>query len=145
MRFGMVPDPQRPEGKTRAGPATPAAPDRYCCANCEKPIATEHVIRIVAERGRGGANTVAMARSTGYMLITHVCPCSSLALTSRRYRSYNAFVALFGRGVNLPYESPFRPVVVADDDPAVRAWRWELEQTEDVEDFLYWLEHRRPT
>jgi hypothetical protein len=52
---------------------------------------------------------------------------------------------MFGRGISLPYESPFRPTDVADEDPLVAAWRWELEQAVDVDDLLYWLEHRRPT
>ena len=159
MRYGMEPDPERPggfrirperasEGSGRAGepeqgPMGPIAPDRYRCSNCDEAIATERVIRIEAERGRGPGNAVTGRGTTGYMLITHVCPCSPLAMTSRRYRSYKAFVAMFGRGVNLPYESPFQPALVAEDDPALLAWRWELEQTVDVEDFLYWLEHHR--
>jgi hypothetical protein len=165
VRHGMEPDPQQPDGfriqrkdasaedaEAAKGPAVrltgPTAPDRYCCAGCDEPIATERVIRIEAERSpaRGvPRSTAGGARvPTGYMLITHVCACSSLALTSRRYRSYEAFVAMFGRGVSLPYEAPFRPAVVPDDDPSLLAWRWELQQTLDVDDFLYWLEHRRP-
>ena len=153
MRYGMAPDPADPGGSRPPEDAAPAdgrspatgqsSPDRYRCANCEEPIATEHVLRIEAERRRL-PDRPALRGTTGYMLITHLCPCSSLALTSRRYRSYDAFVAMFGRGVNLPYESPFHPAVVAEDDRTVMAWRWELEQTPDVEELLYWLEHRRP-
>lgn len=154
----MVPDPDKPGGFRLTGKelppggtvgkdpgalATPDPPDRYCCSNCDEPIETEHVIRIEAEKGRGPGTTPATRGTTGYMLITHLCPCSLLALTSRRYRSYKAFVAMFGRGVTLPYQSPFRPAVVDPDHAIVRAWRWELEQTTDVEDFLFWLEHRR--
>ena len=152
MRYGMVPDPQHPgsfraqrkgsseEGGEAEGPITP---DRYCCSHCEQPIPAELVIRIEAERGRAPGNSGVTRGATGYMLITHVCACSSLALTSRRYRSYKAFLTMFGHGVNLPYQSPFRPEIVGEDHAALQSWRWELEQTTDVEDFLYWLEHRR--
>lgn len=80
-----------------------------------------------------------LERNTGYMLITHHCPCSKLLLTSRRRASYPAFVALFGKGIRLPYESPFHIHEVADDDPLLVRWRWELEQTEGVDEFLRWL------
>ena len=164
MHYGMVPDPEEPGGfrltrkelpasstggtrgtggKDPGAPAVPEPPERFCCSNCDEPIAAEHVIRIEAEKGRRAGSTPPTRGTTGYMLITHLCPCSPLALTSRRYRSYKAFVGMFGRGVTLPYQSPFQPAVVAPDDALVRAWRWELEQTTDFEDFLFWLEHRR--
>lgn len=159
VRYGREPDPDRrddspvqpkPASSGNAapedieqGPMGPVPPARYRCASCEEPIATERVIRIEAEPGRASGKTPSGRGTSGFMLITHVCPCSPLALTTRRYRSYKAFVAMFGRGVNLPYESPFRPAVIADDHPSVLAWRWELGQTVDIEDFLYWLEHRR--
>ena len=119
----------------------------FLCAGCEKPILTEHVLRIEAEaeagNGRGGG-TAKRGSHTGYMLITHHCPCSSLLIRTRRYGSYAAFVAMFGRGVRLPYESPFRLTDVADDDPLLVRWRWELEQTADADEFLLWLQaHRR--
>ena len=135
VRFG--------DGTSGSAPRRRAAPNRYRCASCDAPIATEHVLRIEAERTKGGTSTSPTRGTSGYMLITHLCPCSTLVLTSRWYRSYEAFVALFGRGVDLPYETPFRPAMVPDDHPALAAWRWELEQIVDVDDFLYWLEHRR--
>ncbi len=127
------------------GITTPTPPPRYRCSNCDEPIANESVIRIEAENGRVRAGAFSAQGTTGYLLITHLCQCSPLALTTRRYRSYQAFVAMFGHGICLPYESPFQPTVVDDDDPLVMAWRWELEQTRDMDEFLSWLEHRRPT
>ena len=157
MRYGMVPDPEEPGGfrlrrkepsaaddGSDAVPTTPTVPDRYSCSSCDAPIATELVVKIEAERRTGRGAALSTSGTTGFMLITHHCPCSPLVITTRRYRSYAAFVALFGRGVSLPYESPFRPADVAEDDPEMARWRWELEQTADAEDFLYWLEHNRP-
>jgi hypothetical protein len=152
VRDGMVPDPEQPGGfrlQRQGSPAgsvapatSPSIPDRYRCSNCDQPIVTELVLRIDAERAPRREDD-RPSRATGYLLISHLCACSPLALTSRRYRSYPAFVAMFGRGVSLPYESPFRPTLVPVDDPMLVGWRWELEQIDDVDELLYWLEHRR--
>lgn len=96
-------------------------------------------MRIEAERLDPGSRPVALERNTGYMLITHHCPCSRLLLTSRRPASYPGFIALFGKGIRLPYVSPFELQEIADDDPLLVRWRWELEQTEHVDEFLGWL------
>lgn len=123
----------RPPRPSRRGGAV------YLCAHCDRPIETEWVVSIEAERVDAGSRPVALERNTGYMLITHHCPCSKLVLTSRRRGSYPGFVALFGKGVRLPYVSPFHLREVDDDDPLLVRWRWELEQTADVEEFLDWL------
>jgi hypothetical protein len=147
----MVPDPEQPGGFRLArkdaasaeGAGAPSAPDQYCCSSCERPIATELVIRIDPERRPAPGGRSWLSGTTGYMLIAHLCACCPLILTSRRYRSYEAFVAMFGKGVSLPYESPFKPAEVSDDDPPMIRWRWELEQTSDADEFLYWLEHHQ--
>lgn len=67
-------------------------------------------------------------------------------MVSRRLSSYEAFVAMFGSGVALPYVSPFRVIDLRDDDPVVGRWRWELDTVEGVADFVLWVdaERRKP-
>lgn len=120
---------------------------RYLCSNCESDIVTEKVVRIESERRwvleRGG---VARRQRTGFVLITHHCSCSAGPLTSRRRASYSGFVALFGRGVRLPYASPFAVIDLRDDDPLLRRWRWEVAQVTGVDEFVFWVdaERRKP-
>ena len=124
-------------------PFAPAADDRYRCSNCERALETEDVVRIDGEHRWAldfGAGT---RRRTGYVLITHRCPCSGRLVVSRRYGTYPAYLALFGKGVRLPYVSPFRVVDLRDDDPLVRRWRWELGHVDTVDDFVLWVDAER--
>ncbi len=119
------------------------AAGRYLCSNCESEIRTEKVLRIESERRWALESGAAARRRTGFVLVTHHCSCSTGLLTSRRPASYEAFVALFGRGVRLPYLSPFAIIDLRDDDPLLRRWRWELEQVTGVDDFVLWVDAER--
>lgn len=142
------PDPDHPSRyrPDQSGRRPEAGGDRYRCSTCGRAIATEHVVRIDAERRWASDAGASRKRRTGFVLISHRCPCSAHVLISRRAASYAAFVALFGRGVRLPYESPFAVIDLRDDDPLVCRWRWELEQVTDVGDFVLWTdaERRKP-
>lgn len=116
---------------------------RYRCTNCGRAIATEGVVRIDLERRWALESEGAKRRRTGFVLIVHHCACSSRLLTSRRYASFPGFVALFGRGVRLPYVSPFAVIDLRDDDPRLRRWRFEIEQVAGVDDLLLWIDAER--
>jgi hypothetical protein len=75
--------------------------------------------------------------ATGYITFQHSCPCDpSLVRTSRGWGSHPSFLALFGTQPPLPYRAPFQWHGVAQDDPALARWRWELGQVADSRDFL---------
>ena len=142
---GSVPDPDDPSacpGPEGTGPA-PATEDRYRCSNCGRVIRTEDVIRIDGEHRWAIDYGASKRRRTGYVLISHRCACSRQVVVSRRYGSFAAYVALFGRGVRLPYVSPLRMIDLHDDDPLVARWRWELEQVDTVDDFVLWVDAER--
>ena len=121
----------------------PEADDRYRCSNCGRTIETEDVVRIDGEHRWAIDFGAGKRRRTGYVLITHRCPCSQRAVVTRRFGTYAAYLALFGRGVRLPYVSPFRIVDLRDDDPLVRRWRWELDHVDTVDDFVLWIDAER--
>lgn len=134
-----VPDPDE-----RSAPAArPGGDDRYRCSNCGRTIETVDVVRIDGEHRWAVDLGSSARRRTGYVLITHRCPCSRDAVVSRRHGSYAAYVALFGRGVRLPYVSPFRVIDLRDDDPVVTRWRWELDHVDTVGDFVLWVDAER--
>lgn len=124
-------------------PYAPGAGDRYRCSNCGRALEVEDVVRIDGEQRWAVDFGAGRRRRTGYVLITHLCRCSRRPVVSRRHGSYAAYVALFGRGVRLPYVSPFRVVDLRDDDPLVRRWRWELDLVDNVGDFVLWIDAER--
>lgn len=127
-----------------AGPA-PEPDACFLCSNCGRPLAPERVVRIDAERRwsseQGGAGT--RRRRTGFVVVTHHCSCSTRVVMSRRCASYEAYVALFGRGVRLPYVTPFTWADVPDGDPRLGRWRFELGLVDGVDDFVLWVEAER--
>ena len=144
---GRARDPDHPSALHSARTGPPGTEDeRYRCTNCGRVILTEDVVRIDAERRWSLDARPSGRRRTGFVLVAHRCACSRRVLTSRLSSSYPAFVSLFGRGVRLPYVSPFRVIDLRDDDPLVRRWRWELEHLEGVDDFVLWAdaERRKP-
>jgi hypothetical protein len=143
-RSGSGPDPEE-RSAPAAGPAgaRPEGDERYRCSNCGRAIETLDVVRIDGEHRWAIDFGASSRRRTGYVLITHRCPCSARVVVSRRYGSYAAYLALFGRGMRLPYVSPFRVIDLRDDDPAVTRWRWELEQVDTVDDFVLWVDAER--
>lgn len=136
---GSVPEPDEPS----ASEARPDDAERYRCSNCGRLIRTEDVIRIDGEHRWAIDFGASKRRRTGYVLISHRCPCSERVVVSRRRGTYAAYVALFGQGVRLPYVSPLRVVDLRDDDPLVTRWRWELEHVDTVDDFLLWVDAER--
>ncbi|MGI9033087.1 MAG: hypothetical protein ACR2HY_05310 [Acidimicrobiales bacterium] len=78
---------------------------------------------------------------TGWVVFVHHCPCSPNEVrTSRSWATHPAFVALFGSQPWLPYRAPFAYGVVADDEPVLARWRWELAQVADANEFLLFLD-----
>lgn len=101
----------------------------YSCSGCGRLLELERVVSARVERHEGAA--------TGYILFRHYCLClAETARVSRRWGSYPSFLALFGAMPNLPYESSLHWQPVADDDPNVVRWRWELAQLSDAEEFM---------
>ena len=144
---GRARDPDHPSTSRSGRSGRPASEDeRYRCANCGRVIGTEDVVRIDAERRWSLDAGPSGRRRTGFVLVAHRCACSRRVLTSRLCGSYAAFVWLFGRGVRLPYVSPFRVIDLRDEDPLVRRWRFELALLEGVDDFVLWVdaERRKP-
>ena len=124
----------------------PTPDARFVCSNCGRPLSVERVVRIDAERRWAVETGAARRRRTGFVVITHHCDCAAQPVSSRRCASYEAFVALFGRGVRLPYVAPFAYVELTDGDPRLGRWRFELELVAGVDDFELWLaaERRKP-
>lgn len=143
--IGRTPDPDEgpapPAGGDGARP--PATDERYRCSHCGRAVETEDVVRIDAEHRWSADGGAPKRRRTGYVLVAHRCPCSARVVVSRRPATYAGFVALFGRGVRLPYLAPFTAVELGDDDPLLRRWRWELDQVDGVEDFVMWVDAER--
>ncbi len=105
----------------------------FRCSRCGDPLELERVVEVNVERGAHGV--------TGYVLFQHSCPCTPQGLrTTRSWATHAAFVALFGSQPWLPYRAPFRFEPVADDDPVLGRWRWELEQVADAHEFLLYLD-----
>ncbi len=105
----------------------------FRCSSCGDPIELERVAGVDVERGAHGV--------TGYVIFQHSCSCTSEGpRTTRSWATHAAFVALFGSQPWLPYRAPFRFEPVADDDPVLDRWRWELEQVADAHEFLLYLD-----
>ena len=108
----------------------------FRCSGCRAPLDLERVIGADAER-KGHA-------VTGYVVFRHSCACTPVGTrTSRSWGTHAAFCVLFGSQPWLPYRSPFRLQVVADDHPVARRWQWELAQVGDVDEFLLFLDEAR--
>ena len=105
----------------------------YCCSHCGRPLQLEMVVTADIERVNEAA--------TGYILFQHFCRCDSATMrVSRGWGSYPSFLALFGSQPRLPYQAPFAWQGVADDDPTLRRWRWELAQVRAWDDFVLFLD-----
>ncbi len=105
----------------------------FRCSRCAAPLELERVVGVDVERGPRGV--------TGYVIFQHHCPCTPGEVrASRSWATHAAFVALFGSQPWLPYRAPFRFEPVADDDPVLGRWRWELEQVADAQEFLLFLD-----
>ncbi|HWC11064.1 MAG TPA: hypothetical protein VG455_07570 [Acidimicrobiales bacterium] len=117
----------------RLRPSPGLASNLFRCSKCAAPLELERVLGVDVERGPNGV--------TGYVVFQHHCPCTPDAVrASRSWATHAAFVALFGSQPWLPYRSPFRFEAVADDDPLLGRWRWELEQVADAHEFLLFLD-----
>lgn len=113
-----------------------APPDRFRCSSCASPIELERVVAADVERRASGV--------TGYVVFRHSCPCTPVGTrATRSWGTHAAFCALFGRQPWLPYRSPFRFGVVAEDDRWLLRWQWELAQVADTDDFLLFLDAAR--
>lgn len=119
-------------GGSRRGVRPSAAAAVFRCDRCSTPIELERVVGADIERGDDGV--------TGFVLFEHHCPCSpESVVVTRAWATHAAFVALFGSQPWLPYRAPFSYGQVADDDPVLGRWRWELEQVADASEFLLFL------
>ncbi len=105
----------------------------FRCSACQGRLELERVATADVERDDTGV--------TGWVVFTHHCACSPGNLVvSRAWATHPAFVSLFGSQPWLPYRAPFAYGVVADDDPIVARWRWELDQMADAHEFLLFLD-----
>ena len=105
----------------------------FRCSACSAALELELVVFADVERRDGVA--------TGFVEFEHYCGCRPDALlSSRALGSVTSFTALFGAHPMLPYRAPFDPRPVADDDPVIVRWHWELEQVADVREFLLFAE-----
>ena len=108
----------------------------FRCSRCKRPLELEQVATADVERGATGV--------TGWVVFGHHCACSPGSVRqSRAWATHPAFVALFGSQPWLPYRAPFTYGPVADDDPLLVRWRWELAQTADSEELLLFVDDAR--
>jgi len=106
----------------------------FRCSSCFDPLKLELVVFADVERRDDGV-------ATGFVEFEHYCGCSGAALVeSRALGSVTSFTSLFGAHPMLPYRAPFDPHHVAEDDPTVARWHWELEQVADVGEFILFAE-----
>jgi len=108
----------------------------FRCSGCRRPLELERVAKADVERDDSGV--------TGWVVFGHHCACSPAMRTSRAWATHPAFVALFGSQPWLPYRAPFTYGAVADDEPVLARWRWELTQTADVDEFLLFVDDACP-
>jgi len=81
---------------------------------------------------------------TGWVVFTHQCVCTpGILLVSRAWATHLAFVTLFGSQPWLPYRAPFAYGVIAEDEPVLARWRWELGQMADADEFLLFVDDAR--
>jgi hypothetical protein len=119
------------ERKLRLSPGLTSTAFR--CSRCTSFLELERVVGVDVERGARGV--------TGYVIFQHYCACTPGEVrATRSWATHAAFVALFGSQPWLPYRAPFRFEPVADDDPVLGRWRWELEQVADAQEFLLFLD-----
>jgi len=105
----------------------------FRCSRCELPLELERVAAADVERDDDGV--------TGWVVFTHHCTCrSDVLVVSRAWATHPAFVALFGSQPWLPYRAPFAYGAVADDEPVLARWRWELGQMADADEFLLFVD-----
>ncbi|MEN3316165.1 MAG: hypothetical protein V7605_2399 [Acidimicrobiaceae bacterium] len=120
----------------RPRPAHDRAVAVFKCTACRRPLELERVATAEVERDDHGV--------TGWVVFTHHCECAPGAVVvSRHWATHPAFVTLFGSQPWLPYRGPFAFGVVADDDPVLARWRWELAQMTDAHEFLLFVDDAR--
>jgi len=120
----------------RPRPAHDVVSAVFTCSGCRRPLELERVVAADVERNDDGV--------TGWVVFTHHCACSSGRVArSRAWATHPAFVALFGSQPWLPYRAPFAYGEVADDEPVLARWRWELAQMGDADEFLLFLDDAR--
>ena len=105
----------------------------FKCSNCLSPLQLELVVFADVERREDGV-------ATGFVHFEHFCSCGPELLESRALGSVMSFTTLFGQHPLLPYRAPFDPRPVAEDDPTMARWHWELEQVADIEEFILFAE-----
>ncbi len=105
----------------------------FRCSACRIPLVLEQVATADVERDDHGV--------TGWVVFGHRCECSPDTIRlSRAWATHPAFVALFGSQPWLPYRAPFAYGAVADDEPVLARWRWELTQVADAHEFLLFVD-----
>lgn len=105
----------------------------FRCSRCTRALELDRVVSADVERDDDGV--------TGWVVFRHHCPCSPVGVrVSRAWATHPAFVALFGSQPWLPYRAPFVYGAVADDEPVLARWRWELAQVADAREFLLFLD-----
>jgi len=108
----------------------------FRCSSCRRPLELERVAATDVERDDNGV--------TGWVVFTHHCKCApGNLIVSRAWATHPAFVALFGSQPWLPYRAPFAYGLVADDEPVLARWRWELAQMADAHEFLLFVDDAR--
>lgn len=117
----------------RRRPAHDLVSTVFRCSRCQRPLELEQVASADVERDDHGV--------TGWVVFRHHCPCALPGVqVSRAWATHPAFVALFGSQPWLPYRAPFSYGAVADDEPLLARWRWELGQVADAREFLLFLD-----
>lgn len=101
----------------------------YHCSNCKTDLAPERMVLV--DRGP----------QPGQLLVRYVCECKpGKELTGLYVFSGGILNKLLGK-VQVPWEAKHHPEVVADDDPRLVAFRWELDQFKDLDEVVFWLEN----
>jgi len=101
--------------------------DQYKCVKCDTDLAPERMVEV-------------LPLPSGEVQVRYVCECDGRGPLAGRYKFVGTnLVELIGSPMNLPWRAPTMPQVVTDDHPDMVMWRWELDRTQSVEEFVEWL------
>ena len=76
----------------------------------------------------------------GPVMISFVCDCTPGTNLTMSYEYSGLTIDALLGSMSLPWVSPITPLALAEDDPSLVLFRWELDQIKDWDELIEWLE-----